>query len=503
MALGLALAAVIAGVVADAGAGLYVIAALLLSAAFLCGALNWRWSVYALLLYLPVSGIPIIALYPHTQPAVLAKDFLFVIPCYVGFIVEAILRRRKVFFPGAPTVMLVALALLVIVQAFNPVVPNVLVALIGVKVWLLYLPLIYVGYQLVQSREDLWRLLTLLAVPAVIPCVIGIVEALLIYSGHSSTVYSWYGSAASAATQGFFTYNLGTVGANLSRVPSTFSFAQYYLYTIAMIAIVYAWLRGPLRDSAHVNWGWALLVLVTSASLLSGSRGAFFLAPGLLILIMILDRVGGVRLVILIGSLILAFVVALTLIGAQLGPTLSSAAADGRSNGGIVFSWIPQALHLTLTGLGTGLDTGAARYAFPGESTGTVYQIIGGVWLETWWVKVMIELGLPGLAVVIALLTNVIGGGLRRHFRIMDPQLRSVSAALLAVLIWNIVYAVKAQNMDLDPMDVYFWLFVGLLARVYALDRATTAAAQVRPRIRSTAVDRRDRASHPARVPVA
>jgi membrane-bound metal-dependent hydrolase YbcI (DUF457 family) len=110
---------------------------------------------------------------------------------------------------------------------------------------------------------------------------------------------------------------------------------------------------------------------------------------------------------------------------------------------------------------------------------------------------------LPGLAVVIALLTNVIGGGLRRHFRIMDPQLRSVSAALLAVLIWNIVYAVKAQNMDLDPMDVYFWLFVGLLARVYALDRATTAAAQVRPRIRSTAVDRRDRASHPARVPVA
>jgi hypothetical protein len=504
MALALALAAVTAGVVADAGAALYLVAALLLSAAFLCGALNWRWSVYGLLLYLPVSGIPIIALYPHTQAGVLAKDFLFVIPCYIGFGAEAILRRRNVSFSGAPTIMLAALALLVLVQAVNPVVPNILVALIGIKVWLLYLPLVYVGFHMVQSREDLWRLLALMAIPAAIPSAVGLIEAILIYSGHSGTVYSWYGSAASAATQGFFAYSLGTAGASLSRVPSTFSYvAQYYLYTIAMIGVVYAWLRGPMRYRSHNLLGWGLLVLVTLASLLSGSRGAFIAAPALLIVTMLLDRVGGLKLLVLLASLVLAFAVALTLLGAQVGPTFSSVAADGSANGGIVFSWIPKAFHLTLTGLGTGLDTGAARYAFPGQNSGQVFQIIGGVWLETWWVKVLIELGLPGVFVVLGLLTTIIGGGLRRHFRIADPQLRSVSAALLAVLMWNIVYAVKAQNLDLDPMNVYFWLFVGLTIRVYALDRAAVTAAEERPRARSAVLDRAPRETPRARVPAA
>lgn len=481
-AIGLALAVVVAGVAADAGAPLYLVAALIVAAAFLRGALNWRWSVYALVLYIPVSGLPIIALYPHTQVPVLAKDFLFVIPCYVGFIGEAIVRRRRASFSGAPTIMLIALALLVLIQAMNPDVPHLLVALIGAKVYLLYLPLIYVGYQMVQSREDLWRLLSLIAIPAAIPCAVGLVEAVLIYGGHGSTVYSWYGPAASAATQKFFTYSLGTPGASLSRIPSTFSFvAQYYLYTIAMIAVVYAWLRGPLRNRERQRWGWALLVLVSTASLLSGSRGAFFFVPGMLILILLLDRVGGIRLLVAALAMVLAFAVALTLIGAQLGPTLTSISSDAGSNGGLIFSWVPRALHLTLTGLGTGLDTGASRYAYPGQNATVAFQSIGGVWLETWWVKIMVEIGLPGLAVVLGLLAQVVGGGFRRHLRLEDPQLRSVSAALLAVLIWNIVYSAKGQNMDFDPMDVYFWLFAGVLARVHALDREAATAPVTEP----------------------
>ena len=109
----------------------------------------------------------------------------------------------------------------------------------------------------------------------------------------------------------------------------------------------------------------------------------------------------------------------------------------------------------------------------------------------------MIELGLPGLVVGLALLTNVIGGGLRRHFQIVDLQLRSVSAALLAVVIWNIVYAVKSQNLDFDPMDVYFWLFIGLLARIYALDRAAIPDAEEERPARATSFG----SQHPARVP--
>jgi len=72
-------------------------AAVVLLAALLVGLRNWRWSVYGLLCYLPVSGIAILAAYPGRTDraiAILAKDFVFVIPAYLGFLVYFWKRRR-------------------------------------------------------------------------------------------------------------------------------------------------------------------------------------------------------------------------------------------------------------------------------------------------------------------------------------------------------------------------------------------------------------------------
>jgi hypothetical protein len=473
-----AVAIIAAGVAGHVRADIYLSGAAVLAVAFAVGLLNWRWAVYGLVLYIPVSGIPILAMYPHTKVAVLAKDFLFVLPCYAGFAAEAILRRRRVSYDGAPTVLLAAFALLVVVEAINPRNGNLLVGLIGVKVYLLYVPLLYVGYRLVETREDLRRLLFVLVVPAILPCVIGILEAALIYGGHSATVDSFYGPAASAATQSFFSSSIGAIGgATLSRVPSIFSYGgQYYFYTIAMIAIAYAYLRGPLRHS-RLHWaGWALLILVSAASLLSGSRGAFLLAPALLAIILLLDRVGAPRLVMAALSCAAAFLLALSLIGTQLGSAVSASTSDGAANAQIILRWIPKALHLTLIGLGTGVDTEGARYAFDARHAAEAHKLLGFVWIETWWLKIFLELGIAGVALVVALLGKLIGGAIAGHLRVSDPELRSISAALLAFLIWNVVYGLKSQQVDLDPTDVYFWLFAGVLARVQALDREARAA---------------------------
>jgi hypothetical protein len=37
-------------------------------------------------------------------------------------------------------------------------------------------------------------------------------------------------------------------------------------------------------------------------------------------------------------------------------------------------------------------------------------------------------------------------------------------------VIWNVIYCLKGQYFDLDPLNVYFWLFVGLLFKLPALD---------------------------------
>src|SRR5262249_34826081 len=92
---------------------------------------DWRWPVYCLLLYLPFSGVAIIATYPDTRVAVLVKDVLFVLPAYVLF--AAARSRTGWTFPGAPVLPAAAFAGLVTVLSV-PQLANPLVPLVGAKV---------------------------------------------------------------------------------------------------------------------------------------------------------------------------------------------------------------------------------------------------------------------------------------------------------------------------------------------------------------------------------
>jgi len=70
-----------------------------------------------------------------------ALALLFVVPAYAGFVTTLIARRERVSFGRAPVVMFSVFALVVTGQALNPSLPNLLVGLIEMKVWLLYIPL--------------------------------------------------------------------------------------------------------------------------------------------------------------------------------------------------------------------------------------------------------------------------------------------------------------------------------------------------------------------------
>ena len=102
---------------------------------------RWQRGFYGLLIYLPFAGVVTLALYPWPAP-LLFKDVLFVVPAYVGFLV-ALARGPHALrgLPRVPSSLLVALGVLALVQMVNPGVENLLMALIGLKVWTLYLPL--------------------------------------------------------------------------------------------------------------------------------------------------------------------------------------------------------------------------------------------------------------------------------------------------------------------------------------------------------------------------
>jgi O-antigen ligase len=96
---------------------------------------------------------------------------------------------------------------------------------------------------------------------------------------------------------------------------------------------------------------------------------------------------------------------------------------------------------------------------------------VNGRWYESWYVKAVLELGVLGLIALALLLASLLRRLLRAHKRIADPNLRSISAALIAFWIWHLVYSFKGPFLDIDPANVYFWLLGGICVRLYFLDR--------------------------------
>lgn len=465
---------ILTGLGVATGNGTLVFALALLLAAFAVGLVNWRWSLYGLLLYLPFAGLPSLALYPNKGPGVLAKDFLFVLPAYAGFFGAYVAQRRRIVFDGAPIPLFGLVGLIVLAQAFNPSIPSPLVALIGLKVWLLYVPLFFLGYHFIRSKEDIDRVLWLMCLAAIIPAIIGIVEAVLIYGGKSAFVYSLYGAAAAEATQGFAGIEVG--GSFIRRVPSTFTFVfQYAMFVTSMVAIAHAAWRGSSRRGGLVRPGIYALMIV--AAFLSGSRFVFVTVPLIIVFISILDGRSWTR----SAGVLLGALTALLLASSVFGTGFVSLLGHLVSHTGhqfdlIVVKGVRQALDITWIGLGTGTDTIASRYAFDRTQ---LFSGIGG-WQESWWVKAWLELGIIGLIAVMALLGSIMGRALRGHRALRDPQLRTISASIIALLCVALFSGIKQQYMDLDPLNVYFWLFAGILMKLFALDRAGTGT-QHRP----------------------
>lgn len=448
------------------GKGVLILAAAALAGVWLLILARWERGLFALLAYLPFAGIPTLALYPwEGHPAahpVLWKDAFFVLPAYAGFLLATALRRRRDAprHERMPAILMAILAGLVVAQMFNPGVPSRLVALIGAKVWLFYLPLFFLAAAAAADRTALVRLFRLLTALAIAPCLIGIAEyAMSRAFGYREVMELLYGAAATHATQSFTFFEVGA-GQLAPRIPSTFTFVtQYFAFTMAMLVPAYV----VARSDPAPGWrraGWWVLGLVAAASLLSGARAGFVFAPLVLFVAWGLDRgiAGMVRALVFAAGIIAAVLAVLRVAAADIfSHVWELLVAYGRET---ALGDLLLAIAAAPLGSGTGTNTGPARHALDNPEA-----FVG---LENYYAKAVLELGLPGLAAVVALFASILWIGFRAQARARaaDPQLVPAASALLAFALVMAFNCFKGWLIDLDPINVYYWVFAGVLARL-------------------------------------
>jgi hypothetical protein len=109
-----------------------------------------------------------------------AKDFLLLV-IYISFL--AAYRRKEV--TGFRPPFLIPVMLLVwfgVIQVFNPASTHIMYGLLGFKVFFYYIPLVLIGYALINSEAELRRFFFLNLIAATVVVSLGIAQAIL---GHT------------------------------------------------------------------------------------------------------------------------------------------------------------------------------------------------------------------------------------------------------------------------------------------------------------------------------
>jgi hypothetical protein len=469
-------AAVLSGALVAWPRGWIVLVAAIGGAWLLAWSLHWRAAMLAMFLFIPVAAVPGILLQQQGWPTLL-KDGLFVLPAYLGLIATVAAGRTFGWpLPAGLTISLLGLVLIVVLQAARVMTVYPLVGLIGLKTWVLYLPLLLVPAVAFVSIHDVRRFMHLLVLVSIIPSVVALGEFILVVTGHEDLAYQWYGELGSSVSQGF-----GQVGLSeqilVHRIPSTFTFVtQFVAYCLVTAPLcMITWMSDPDARWRRVAAVGSLLVIASGFA--SGSRTFYLWGPievGLVLLLLNRSRTK-VAAAIAVSAASAAFAVGSQLV--QLTTYLPSLAWDYLVR--VQAAEFPDVYGIAgLFGVGAGVGTNASRYVLPAQAL--PYGI------EGWYALTFLELGLPGLMLVLLIWILLLRHSWMSVRLTRGSDANPIAIGAFIILLTTVPNLYKGVSLEYDPLNVYLWAVAGL--------------ALVLPRLVSTADDRReeDRSESPS-----
>lgn len=203
------------------------------------------------------------------------KDALAAIVYFSFF--HAVSQRRAIRFRFPFLIFIGFFFWLGILQCFNPNSPSLLYGLLGVKLYFYYIPLLFVGYELIRTDQDLHRFLLVNMVLGCAIAAVGIIQSIVGQSFLNPSVL-----ASDIRALGTL-YRVDPVsGATLYQPNSVFvSAGRFDIY------LILAWLLGLgsagyllLRRERGQSIIFGGLAVIAVAALMSAGRGALLYALG-------------------------------------------------------------------------------------------------------------------------------------------------------------------------------------------------------------------------------
>ncbi|WP_026794343.1 MULTISPECIES: hormogonium polysaccharide biosynthesis protein HpsL [Planktothrix] len=434
-------------------------------------------ALWGFLIYLPFSGTVTYWIGGGSPIFQLAKDG-FYFPALFAKYKEWKSKRMPMIVPKAlkqPLMVLLAICglTLLLVNGLQQLKPEggdkpILLGLMGLKSFIGYLPLITCAYYQIKGKKELLFLTRLTLVLAIICCVLGVIQYQMLASGRCKGTDHLVGDDLFKATLDAKCLVGGSLvfspSQNMIRLPGTF--VAPWQWAWFLIANAFFTFASAFSDPSPL-WrmtGLVGMALVFVNAVISGQRIALALVPVVTIILLVLTgQVANLKrfLPILAGlGLILGIAMAASpaflqeRVDSFVGRWNASPPSDfiseqfGQSSGG----------QKGILGKGVGRATNAAR-------------IFGKTALiETYYPKLIFEIGPIGVGGFLYLVTTMVVIGFKSYRSVKDKNLRSFGASFW-VFVLIISYNTYYYPLDVDPVTVYYWYFAGVLFKLPEIDR--------------------------------
>ncbi|MFB2935442.1 hypothetical protein ACE1B6_09195 [Aerosakkonemataceae cyanobacterium BLCC-F154] len=422
---------------------------------------NWKTAVKTVFFLAVFEGALRKWILPQASELIYFLKDLVLLGAYVRFYGTAATRRRFVITNHPLNILIILVVIWCLVQALNPSLGTIVVGIFGLKIYLFYIPLIWMLPALFPTEEHLYKFLRshlLLVIP------VGILGIAQFFSPINSPINSYAPSSIGdieVATFGGATSETRS----LVRITGTFAYINNYTaYLVVCFGLIIA-----LLSIKQPRW-WRLIFmieisLVSINSFMTGSRtpiiasALFFL--GYFLIRSATEIAGFSR---LIKQFILPFIAATTIAYLGFGSAINAFVARASGNSDLVqrismtflepFKFIQ---YKNIDGFGVGAThpgTGAIRSILnlpAGEIIPVGYESEMG--------RVALEIGPIGFFLWYSLRIAILGSLLIVFWKLRRPLLRQLAlAAFLIQLSW-----INGQLVFHHTFAVYYWFLTGFV----------------------------------------
>ncbi|MDB9497012.1 hormogonium polysaccharide biosynthesis protein HpsL [Spirulina major CS-329] len=449
-----------------------------------------RSALWLFLVYMPFSGTVIYQLVGGNALFNLAKDAFF-IPALIALVLKCKQEKKPIFVKSEimATLGILTLCACLTLIAVNGSMQFILPmcsslprrgrgmlckegiplaqGVLGLKVLMGYIPLIFCAYYFVRDKKGLLWLCRVHLILALICCGLGVLQYLMLESGSCEGTRNEVGDAlfkASVEAKCLVGGSLGySPSQNFIRLPGTFASPWHWSwFLISNSALTFT----TTFCDTSLWWrlgGLAGMGLVFVNAVISGQRIALALVPVVTVILLVLTgQLANVKRFLPIGiglAVVLSVAIASNpeLIQERIESFQSRAEASP-----------PQAFIMEQFRWATEEQRGFLGRGL-GKATNST-RIFGETALvETFHPKLLYEMGYPGLFAFILFTGNITWVTHRITRSLKTPSVRNFASSFW-VFILIISFFPYWYPLDTDPVAVYYWFFIGVMFNLPNID---------------------------------